>query len=119
VQKRSSHFEYKALPAVGWGVDANGNSAHDKCITVRRGALRVSTEKSDTVICDLPAEWADGAHVDASKYKDMYASSTATPEESWGCHGKRIDWIDTSTLADSAVVDDLIKNRHSQKAVSK
>ena len=53
----------------------------------------MSTEKSDPVIYDVSPEWAENAHVDASKYKEMYEFSASAPEEFWGYHGKRIDWI--------------------------
>ncbi|WP_272006919.1 acetate--CoA ligase [Roseovarius sp. ZX-A-9] len=33
------------------------------------------------------------AHVDAAKYKEMYAASIADPSAFWGEQGKRIDWI--------------------------
>jgi hypothetical protein len=33
------------------------------------------------------------AHVDATKYEEMYAASIADPEAFWGEQGKRIDWI--------------------------
>jgi acetyl-CoA synthetase len=33
------------------------------------------------------------AHIDADTYKTMYAASMADPDEFWGEHGKRIDWI--------------------------
>jgi acetyl-CoA synthetase len=39
------------------------------------------------------AEFAANAHIDAAKYKEMYAASIADPEAFWGEHGKRIDWI--------------------------
>jgi acetyl-CoA synthetase len=53
----------------------------------------VSTEKSDTLIHAVPADWARRAHADAAKYSSMYASSISTPETFWAEHGKRIDWI--------------------------
>ena len=37
--------------------------------------------------------FAKSAHVDAAKYKDMYAASIADPEAFWAEQGKRIDWI--------------------------
>ena len=53
----------------------------------------MSTEKLDTSIYGVPAEWARSAHADAAKYDSMYASSVSTPEAFWAEHGKRIDWI--------------------------
>ena len=41
----------------------------------------------------VPAQWAARALVDAAKYEDMYKNSVENPEEFWGEHGKRIDWI--------------------------
>ena len=53
----------------------------------------MSTEKSATLIHDVPADWARRAHIDAAKYGSMYASSVSAPETFWAAHGKRIDWI--------------------------
>ena len=53
----------------------------------------MSTEKSDTSIYGVPADWARRAHADAAKYGSMYASSASTPDVFWAEHGKRIDWI--------------------------
>ena len=39
------------------------------------------------------SEVAAKAHIDAAKYKEMYAASINDPEAFWGEHGKRIDWI--------------------------
>src|SRR5947207_15188545 len=79
-------------PALGWSGD-DASSDQDNRIAVRRGGSRVSTEKSDTLIHDVPADWARRAHIDAAKYAGMYASSRLTPEAFWAEHGKRIDWI--------------------------
>ena len=38
-------------------------------------------------------DFAANAHIDAAKYKDMYAASVADPEAFWREHGQRIDWI--------------------------
>jgi acetyl-CoA synthetase len=53
----------------------------------------VSTEKLETSIFGVPADWARGAHADAAKYASMYAASASTPDVFWAEHGKRIDWI--------------------------
>jgi acetyl-CoA synthetase len=66
--------------------------AEDNRIALCRGGSRVSTEKSDRLIHDVPADWARWAHIDAAKYASMYASSRLTPEAFWSEHGKRIDW---------------------------
>jgi acetyl-CoA synthetase len=52
-----------------------------------------SSESSNALVYAEPAEWAERAHVNASKYKVMYKFSSSAPEEFWGYHGKRIDWI--------------------------
>jgi acetyl-CoA synthetase len=65
----------------------------------------VSTEKSDPVIYDVSPEWAEHAHVDASKYKEMYEFSASAPEEFWGHHGKRIDWIKPFTKVKNTCFD--------------
>jgi acetyl-CoA synthetase len=46
---------------------------------------------SPATIARLPP--ARVCHIDAAKYKEMYAASIADPEAFWGEHGKRIDWI--------------------------
>ncbi|APX10589.1 acetate--CoA ligase [Tateyamaria omphalii] len=48
---------------------------------------------SDTKTHAPNPELAAHAHVDAAKYKEMYAASIADPAGFWGEHGKRIDWI--------------------------
>ncbi|WP_027569377.1 acetate--CoA ligase [Bradyrhizobium sp. URHA0013] len=53
----------------------------------------MGTEKSDTLIHDVPAGWARRAHADAAKYGSMYAQSISTPDAFWEEHGKRINWI--------------------------
>jgi acetyl-CoA synthetase len=65
----------------------------------------VSTEKSDTAIYEVPPEWAEHAHADASKYKEMYEFSASAPEEFWGHHGKRIDWIKPFTKVKNTCFD--------------
>ncbi len=39
------------------------------------------------------ADFAANAHIDAAKYKEMYAASVGDPEAFWREHGQRIDWI--------------------------
>ena len=65
----------------------------------------MSTEKSDPVIYDVSPEWAEHAHVDASKYEEMYEFSASAPEEFWGHHGKRIDWIKPFTKVKNTCFD--------------
>ena len=43
------------------------------------------------------ADFAANAHIDAAKYKDMYAASVADPEVFWAEQAKRIDWIKAPT----------------------
>ncbi len=42
---------------------------------------------------DIPADFADRAHIDAAKYTEMYKASVDDPAAFWGEHGKRVDWI--------------------------
>ena len=54
----------------------------------------MSTEKSDTLIHAVPADWARaGACQMRRNIRHMYASSVSAPETFWAEHGKRIDWI--------------------------
>jgi acetyl-CoA synthetase len=39
------------------------------------------------------SDFVANAHVDASKYEEMYAASIDDPEGFWSEHGKRVDWI--------------------------
>ena len=39
------------------------------------------------------ADFAANAHIDAAKYKEMYAASISDPEAFWREHGQRLDWI--------------------------
>jgi acetyl-CoA synthetase len=81
------------------------STAQDNRISVRRGDSKVSTEKSDTLIHDVPADWAQRAHVNATKYASMYASSVSTPETFWAEHGKRIDWTKPFTKVKNTCFD--------------
>jgi acetyl-CoA synthetase len=65
----------------------------------------VSTEKADTLIHDVPADWAQRAHINATKYASMYASSVSTPETFWAEHGKRIDWTKPFTKVKNTCFD--------------
>ncbi len=42
-------------------------------------------------------EFVANAHIDAAKYKEMYAASVADPEAFWGEEAKRLDWITAPT----------------------
>ena len=35
----------------------------------------------------------ENAHINKSKYEEMYKESISNPIKFWGEHGKRIDWI--------------------------
>jgi acetyl-CoA synthetase len=48
-------------------------------------------------IHDVPAEWAKRAHVDAAKYRDMYARSIKDPNGFWAQEAKRLHWFRTPT----------------------
>ncbi|WP_120500919.1 acetate--CoA ligase [Roseovarius sp. EL26] len=47
---------------------------------------------SDTTYAPSAA-FADNAHIDANKYREMYDASINDNEGFWAEHGKRIDWI--------------------------
>src|SRR5271167_4748795 len=53
----------------------------------------------------VPAGWSERAHANASKYKEMYELSVSAPEEFWGYHGKRIDWIKPFTKVKNTCFD--------------
>ncbi len=44
-------------------------------------------------VIEVKDAWREGAHVDDSKYQEMYAASVADPNAFWAEHGKRIDWM--------------------------
>ena len=47
------------------------------------------SEKLHTV----SAAWAKRAHIDAAKYKRMYARSVKDPDAFWRAEGQRISWF--------------------------
>ncbi len=49
--------------------------------------------ETDTQTYPPSSDFVSRAHVDAEKYKKMYAASVADPAAFWGEQGKRIDWI--------------------------
>jgi acetyl-CoA synthetase len=71
----------------------------------RRGDASLSTEKSDILVHKVPANWAERAHVNASKYNSMYAASVSAPETFWAEHGKRINWIKQFTKVKNTCFD--------------
>ena len=54
---------------------------------------------SENELFPVSAEWAKRALVDEAGYQEMYRQSVDNPEEFWGEHGKRIDWITPYTEA--------------------
>ena len=64
-----------------------------------------SSERSSALVHAVPAEWATRAHVDTSKYTEMYKFSASVPEEFWGHHGRRIDWIRPFTKVKNTCFD--------------
>ena len=48
---------------------------------------------SESKVYEVSSEWKSHAHVDNSKYEEMYKASVDTPEEFWGEQGKMLDWI--------------------------
>jgi len=53
------------------------------------------------VVIPVQEEFAAKAHIDASLYASMYASSIEDPEGFWGEHGKTLDWIKPYTKVKS------------------
>ncbi|MFI5012208.1 MAG: acetate--CoA ligase [Hyphomicrobiales bacterium] len=54
---------------------------------------------------DVPEEVARRAHIDAKRYRDMYAASLKDPDGFWGEHGKRIDWMKPFTKVKNTSFD--------------
>ena len=52
---------------------------------------------ADNELFPVPDGVAEGAHVDAAGYEEMYRRSIEDPEGFWGKHGKRIHWIEPYT----------------------
>ena len=52
---------------------------------------------SENELIPVKAEWSTGAHIDRAKYEKMYAHSIRDPEDFWGKHGKRLDWMKSYT----------------------
>jgi acetyl-CoA synthetase len=53
----------------------------------------------------VPEIWAKRAHVDASRYRDMYAFSISAPDKFWDHHGRRLDWIKPYTKVKNTTFD--------------
>jgi len=54
---------------------------------------------------EVPEGWAERAHADASKYREMYAFSSSNPDGFWDYHGKRIEWIKPYTKVKNTSFD--------------
>ena len=52
---------------------------------------------ADNELFPVPDSVAEGAHVDAVGYEEMYRRSIEDPEAFWGEQGKRIHWIEPYT----------------------
>ena len=52
---------------------------------------------ADNELFPVPDSVAEGAHVDAAGYEEMYRRSIEDPEGFWGEQGKRIHWIEPYT----------------------
>ena len=50
----------------------------------------------------IPPGLAETAHIDAAKYREMYAASIADPEAFWAEQGKRLAWMTPYTRAKNA-----------------
>lgn len=48
---------------------------------------------SEDKVYPVPEEWKTRAYIDRAKYEEMYRQSVDSPDEFWGHHGHRIDWI--------------------------
>jgi acetyl-CoA synthetase len=48
-------------------------------------------------IYQVAQDWAERAHVDAAKYRDMYARSIKDPNGFWAQEAKRLHWFKTPT----------------------
>jgi acetyl-CoA synthetase len=64
-----------------------------------------SSESSNALVYAVPAEWAERAHANASKSREMYRLAASAPEEFWDYHGKRIDWIKPFTTVKNTCFD--------------
>ena len=64
-----------------------------------------SSDGSKVLVHAVSAEWAERAHANASKYKEMYNFFASAPDEFWGYHGKRIDWIKRFTKVKNTCFD--------------
>jgi len=57
---------------------------------------------SENELIPVKAEWSTRAHIDRAKYEKMYTHSIRDPEDFWGKHGKRLDWIKSYTKVKDA-----------------
>ena len=75
-------------PDLGRSVNLNLRSRPD-----RAGSRQRTERKMSEMVYKVPGSWSACAHIDAATYHEMYAKSVRDPENFWGEHGKRIDWI--------------------------
>jgi len=60
---------------------------------------------SEAHIYPVSDEWAERAHIDSAKYKEMYQQSINDPDGFWGEHGKRVDWMKPFTKVKNTTYD--------------
>ena len=60
---------------------------------------------SEVHVYPVTEEWAKRAHVDRTKYEQMYQQSVEDAEGFWAEHGKRVDWIKPFTKVKNTSYD--------------
>ena len=61
------------------------------------------TEAATEALYPVPAEWAARAHVDADRYKALYAEALADPDTFWRREARIVDWMTPfTTVSDSS-----------------
>ena len=48
---------------------------------------------TEAQVYSVPDAWQKTAHVDSTRYYEMYEASIANPDIFWGEHGRRLDWM--------------------------
>jgi acetyl-CoA synthetase len=64
------------------------------------------TEAARDAIHPVPAEWAARAHVDADRYRAMYAEALADPDSFWRREAQIIDWMTPFTTVSASSFDE-------------
>jgi acetyl-CoA synthetase len=67
--------------------------------------IRRREEYMSEKVYAVSADWAKHAHVDDARYRAMYEQSVKSPDQFWGEHGKRIDWIKPYTKVKNTSFD--------------